>query len=364
MFGLNRTVVTSVTTKQAAPQLVLPGHYLRNLLDLAQSRGAQSQTILTAAGLALNMPEQPDATLSWPQFQEVIKLCCEQTKEPALGLYLGSQLTITTHGLLGLASMSSRNVHEALTLICKYAAMRSPLLTLSMQQQKQQVRLNLTELQPLAEVRHFVVETFAVALHALLNFVSGQQYQLQQVQFAFARPAYSELYQAFFPCPVLFDQEEHGFIFAAADLAISSPWADRQVQSQLTAQCEQELQHWQQSQSMAGLIRLMLGRTKGRIPSIEQVATEFALSSRTLRRRLAEENTQYHQLVADWRQQMAEQYLLTTGLPVQQIGYLLGYADPANFGRAFRRQYGLSPQQYRLSRNSLGSGLDYCAPEP
>lgn len=347
MSGINSTLVTSVATKQATPHLVLPGHYLRNLLDLAQSRGAQPQAILSQAGLALSVPEQPDATLSWPQFQAVISLCCAQTKEPALGLYLGSQLTITTHGLLGLASMSSRNVQEALALICKYAAMRSPLLTLSMQQQKQQVRLNLTELQPLAGVRHFVVETFAVALHALLNFVSGQQYQLQQVQFAFSKPAYSELYQAFFPCPVLFDQATHGFIFAATDLTIASPWADRQVQSQLTAQCEQELQRWQQSQSMAGLIRLMLGRTKGRIPSIEQVAAEFALSSRTLRRRLHSEQTGYHELVADWRQQMACQYLLTTSLGVQQIGYLLGYADAANFGRAFRREHGLSPQQYR-----------------
>ena len=348
MFSSNVTA----NSKIGGNQVALPGHYLRNLLDLIQSRGADPQAVLADAGLAVTLPEQFDATLSWQQFQAVVTRCCAQTKEPALGLYLGSQLTITTHGLLGLATMSSGNLQQALALICKYTTTRSPLLTLTMQQQRQQVSLVLTELQPLADIRQFVVDTFAVALHAILDFVSGHQYRLRQVHFAYAEPQYCALYQAFFPCPVLFAQKDHRLIFDAADLAIVSPWADRQVQSQLTAQCEQELQRWQQRQSMAGLIGLMLGRTKGRIPGIEQVAAEFTLSSRTLRRRLQQEHTCYQELVAAWRRDMACQYLGTTSLPIQQIGYLLGYADPANFGRAFRREHGLSPQQYRQQHYS------------
>jgi len=342
----------NANSKVADNQVILPGHYLRNLLELVQSRGADPQALLVNAGLAVTLPDQFDATLSWQQFQTVIRGCCAVIKEPALGLYLGSQLTITTHGLLGLATMSSGNLQQALALICKYTPTRSPLLTLAMQQQHNQVALILTELQPLTDIRQFLVDTFAVALHAILNFVSGNQYRLRQVQFAFARPDYSALYQAFFPCAVLFDQKEHRLVFDAADLAIVSPWADKQVQRQLTAQCEQELQRWQQRQSMSGLVQLMLGRTKGRIPGIEQAAAEFALSSRTLRRRLKHEQTSYQQLVVQWRSDMARQYLMTTTLPVQQIGYLLGYADQANFGRAFRREHGVSPQQFRQQAQS------------
>lgn len=332
----------------AGNDVTLPDHYVRNLLELLQSRGGNVAAVLTQAGLAVAKSDQQDATLSWQQFQAVISLCCREINEPALGLYLGSQLTITTHGMLGLAAISSGNLAEALTLICKYTTTRSPLLKLSMQQHQQQVYLTLTELYPLSDVRQFVVETFAVALHATLDFITGHQYTLRQVQFAFAQPDYSALYQAFFPCTVHFSQPEHRFVLSAADLTIASPWADRQVQNQLSAQCEQELLRWQQRQSVAGLIKLMLGRTKGRIPSIEQVAAEFSMSERTLRRRLTRENSSYYRLVADWRQQMAEHYLATTNLPVQQIGYLLGYADPANFGRAFRREHGKSPQQFRL----------------
>ncbi|MAX98129.1 MAG: hypothetical protein CMI08_02825 [Oceanospirillaceae bacterium] len=93
---------------------------------------------------------------------------------------------------------------------------------------------------------------------------------------------------------------------------------------------------------------MMLARAKGRFPSFEQVADELVLSPRTLRRRLAGEGTSYKELLDQWRQDMACQYLTTTRLSVQQISHLLGYNDPANFGRAFRRRNaGLSPLNFR-----------------
>jgi AraC-like DNA-binding protein len=32
---------------------------------------------------------------------------------------------------------------------------------------------------------------------------------------------------------------------------------------------------------------------------------------------------------------------------ISEIGHLLGYGDPANFGRAFKRLTGQSPSEYR-----------------
>lgn len=343
-----------MTTNSTTSEVQLPAHYVRNLLDLVHSRGGDATKVLCMAGVPAKASVQMVDSLRWPQFEAIIQHSCIETKEPALGLYLGSQLTITTHGLLGLATMSSRNLHEAIHLVCKFTTTRSPLIKLSLQQQQGRVSLVLTELHPLAQIRHFVMETFAVALHAMLDFVSGHQYRLLEVQFAFQQPSYYALYQAFFPCKVVFGQSEHRFVFSATDLSIASPWADQHVKTQMTAQCEQELLRWQQQQSTAGLIRLMLGRTRGRIPTIEQVASELFMSSRTLRRRLTLDNTSYQCLVDDWRQHMAGHYLITTTLPVQQIGYLLGYADPANFGRAFRRLQGMSPQQFRQWHNQHG----------
>ena len=38
-------------------------------------------------------------------------------------------------------------------------------------------------------------------------------------------------------------------------------------------------------------------------------------------------------------------------LSVEQIAWQLGYADPSNFNRAFRRWQSCTPQAWRLQRN-------------
>lgn len=43
----------------------------------------------------------------------------------------------------------------------------------------------------------------------------------------------------------------------------------------------------------------------------------------------------------------ARLWLKTSDQPIERIASLLGYSQPGNFTRAFRKQYGLTPRQYR-----------------
>ena len=47
------------------------------------------------------------------------------------------------------------------------------------------------------------------------------------------------------------------------------------------------------------------------------------------------------------RQQLAIQYLRESHRSVGEITYLLGFSEPSNFTRAFRRWTGKSPVEYR-----------------
>lgn len=47
------------------------------------------------------------------------------------------------------------------------------------------------------------------------------------------------------------------------------------------------------------------------------------------------------------RFQKAENYLAATNFSIQKISYLLGYENPENFIRAFKKEYGISPSKYR-----------------
>lgn len=110
--------------------------------------------------------------------------------------------------------------------------------------------------------------------------------------------------------------------------------------------CEEELQRLEADQDWASRVRARLMQAEGMLPSLEQLATSFHLTSRTLRRHLAALGVSYRHLLEEVRMARAVRYL-QANLPVQKVADLLGYADPSNFTRAFRRWTGHPPSFYR-----------------
>jgi AraC-like DNA-binding protein len=49
----------------------------------------------------------------------------------------------------------------------------------------------------------------------------------------------------------------------------------------------------------------------------------------------------------DYRMEMARNYLLDTGKTMQEIAELVGYEYHSHFTTAFKRKFGVSPQEYR-----------------
>ena len=71
------------------------------------------------------------------------------------------------------------------------------------------------------------------------------------------------------------------------------------------------------------------------------------LSERTLRHQLAQEGTSYRALLDEIRERLAEELLITQGLPVTEIAHRLGYVEVSSFSQAFRRWKGMSPRAFR-----------------
>ena len=68
------------------------------------------------------------------------------------------------------------------------------------------------------------------------------------------------------------------------------------------------------------------------------MAGTLFVSERTLKRRLQEEEASFQTLVDQVRLERAGDLLANTGMTLGQIADALGYADAANFTRAFKRQ--------------------------
>jgi AraC-like DNA-binding protein len=70
------------------------------------------------------------------------------------------------------------------------------------------------------------------------------------------------------------------------------------------------------------------------------------LNQRTLQRRLTACGTSFSQLLTEERIELARQWIGGQDYSISEIAARLGYTDPTNFSRAFRRVTGVSPRVY------------------
>src|SRR5271166_3476740 len=96
----------------------------------------------------------------------------------------------------------------------------------------------------------------------------------------------------------------------------------------------------------------MILRTPGSFPNMEQVAKDFHITSRTLRRRLETEGISYQEILADVRISLVIRYLRTTRMSTETIAQLTGFSDGANLRRALKRWTNKTTRDFRLLARS------------
>ena len=131
-----------------------------------------------------------------------------------------------------------------------------------------------------------------------------------------------------------------------ADLLSSNP----QLLEMFEAQARRLLDKLDQRGPVSRLVLVQLAhRIAGATPSLKEVATELAMSERTVQRELRMENTSFRQLIEDTRKEIAIQHLAQPGASATEIAFLLGFSEPSAFTRAFRRWTGSAPTQFQTS---------------
>ncbi|CAE6699572.1 helix-turn-helix transcriptional regulator [Paraburkholderia haematera] len=83
-----------------------------------------------------------------------------------------------------------------------------------------------------------------------------------------------------------------------------------------------------------------------------RLCERFAISRWTLRRRLLNEQTSFHDLLTRARTREAKQLLLQTQLPIRDIGERVGFTSTSAFTRFFTRVSGAAPTHYRSTRGA------------
>ncbi|MNT71491.1 HTH-type transcriptional regulator VirS [compost metagenome] len=85
------------------------------------------------------------------------------------------------------------------------------------------------------------------------------------------------------------------------------------------------------------------------------MARELGVSERTLQRRLGGEGTSFQLLLTAVRRARARELLADPTLDIDEVAFLLGYADQNSFFRAFRLWEGETPSSWRAMHRNHGT---------
>ena len=97
--------------------------------------------------------------------------------------------------------------------------------------------------------------------------------------------------------------------------------------------------------------------------ALDEIARRVASSRRQLQRAYAEiGNTTFRSHLTAVRMDAAAELLARGSLTVREVAHRVGYRQPAQFAKAFRRHLGVAPSDFRAGGRTLSSRPDGLRP--
>lgn len=337
----------------SAPDYV-PGIYIRKLLQLAAERGVDRRAFRDV--IPHFQPRDDEALESleftYAEYLQFVARSLEALDDSALGIRFGARFGIKDYGILGYALLSCRDLGHCLRTFQNLNALFGDLAELerSFHWGEQEVVYRCESHVIGDALRRFELQTALAQFMGLAALLAdADKFRPLRVSFAFPGPADPTPYHELFHSRVRFAAERSELAVPRDLLDAPFALANQEAWEACEHQCELLCRGLEASGAVTERVRQIALRSPGEIPDLDSIARQLHVSSRTLRRRLADEHTTYQAIVAEVRTHLARRYLSETALAIKEVAHLLGYSEVANFQRAFKRQVGLTPGEFRAT---------------
>jgi AraC-like DNA-binding protein len=319
---------------------------IASLPGLLTEFGCKPARVFADAGIDPRVFEKTHNRLQLTDAGRLMVHCAKITDCPHIGLLLGQRFQLHELGPLAHLLRNSETVGDALrSLILHLHWHDRGAVPIFKSVSDSTVLLGYAVYRPQTSG---IPEIYDVAITVALRIMQelcGPGWKPKRVQFAYRKPKTTQVYHDLFHAPVQFNSHVSGVIFASHSLGQAikgaDPFLHRLMTEVLRDEAASKMSFGEQVQEV--LYQMVLGGNY----STNSVCSLFGLHERTLRRRLAVEGLQLHDLVRDTRFELAKLMLEQTDRAVTDVSAALGYEDPNAFSRAFRSWAGQSPRQWR-----------------
>ncbi|MEM7661504.1 MAG: AraC family transcriptional regulator [Pseudomonadota bacterium] len=320
--------------------------YAGGLITYAESRGVVVADLMSAAGLAPSDLENRDARIPFAGYVDLMRAAKTLVGDPALPLRFAEFEDLSELSITGLLANASETMAEALVHLNRYGQLVMEVDTGDDERfrsvpEKDSIWVVDTRLNP-NDFYELTESTFTRLITGPRRFLPRPHVLAAEV--THSAPEHRRVYEEIWQCPVTFNATRNA-------LRIDHELTTHRVRLQpeyvfgvLTAHADEMLKSIEASRTVRGRLEaLLMPRLHTGDVRMADICTKLGVSRQTLYRRLKEEGTSYDKVLDELREALAMDYLTSRKVSVNETAYLLGFADPSAFSRAFKRWTGKSP---------------------
>ena len=325
----------------------IPIVYCRMISAVAGKTPNEAKMILSGAGIDDGELTPINKGVTLENYAQIHKNARKMSKNEAIALSAGLRLPLTAHGPLGVAFATSPTLRAALEVSAEFVKTRGYFCTLKLTDYKNSGMLEIEIDDEISNEREAMIDFIMASFVNIIH--STTLYPLSQLDIRFNRntPQQFDAFKKVLPCKLNFNADFYGIGFPSELLDFHLAGDDKEAFSAAKRDCGSLLRLQKPVQSTQKEIEKIFKEFPGKIWKLAEVAEHLNISPRTLQRRLHCEGVGYQEILDDFLQNLAIQYLKDANLSVEVIASLIGYHDAVGFRRSFRRWFDCTPTDFR-----------------
>ena len=325
-----------------------------DFLGFLERQGHPLVDVCHAAGIDPTVVQQPNSRVPAAVMERLWPLAAQLTGDPDVGLHAAESYNPGALSIVGYVVLSCRTAAEALDRLTRYAPLLNEGLQVELVEGAGRTTCRFGAVERLDSFLHRdarqVMETLAAGIVVTLRRLATAPLDPIEVTFRHRVPASIGEHARILGPAVRFEQSQKAVVYSSSTLETPFISANSALLDMFEGDARRRLQELAARDGVNGRVLAFLGRRlRGAVPSLSEVASELAMSERSIQRSLGEEQTSYRQLVDEVRKNLAIEHLSRPGTSATDVAFLLGFSEPSAFTRAFRRWTGAAPTEFRAA---------------
>lgn len=327
---------------------------MTGLLAYAAQRDLSPENLCHLSNITMQELQTGHQPLTTKQVNDLWLNVLHLSKDKRFGLHFGESLQLSALGIVGDIIKSSETVGNALQIAASLTHLITTTFTLDIVEEAEAFNIIFRPLMPDWQNSPAAVQTLDLLMVFVIHELDGlvlKKIKPLAVSYALRIDDIAE-YERIMRCRPVDNADVNSISFNKQYWDERIITANYEMQNMLLQKVTTLKNDSEDGQFLKNRIyNYLLENSYLGLLSLEDIASNFNISARTLQRKLKEEGFSFQQLADEARKSLAINYLKAGSYPVKEVSYMLGYNELSAFTRSFKRWTGITPALYQKNHS-------------